>query len=101
MFPHEKTSRTTKKILSQQLRNDRLDQTHVLGPPDRQPVQRKVSYHHRHRAERFAELSQDEGAVGGVPLDPHVHESPGAPGNVNTLGLRFGPADAAYFSERE
>lgn len=60
----------------QQLRYDRLDQTHVLRSAYRQPVEAKVSYHIGYRLKGSTELPQYI-LTCLIALDPHVHEALG------------------------
>ena len=71
-------------MASQQLLADWLEQAHVFGAPDGQPVQRVVLNHGGHGRERLAELAQDELLLRlllrrHVALDAHVHEPAGRP----------------------
>lgn len=65
--------------VSEELFDDWKTQAHVLGAPDGQPVQRVVPDHVRDGRERAAELAEDEAPGLAALLDPHVHESSGAP----------------------
>jgi len=72
----------------EQLGDDRLDETHVLGSSNWQPVEAKVTDHLGNRLEGTAELAQDV-LAGLVALDPHVHEALGAPEKEGIRMLSF------------
>uniref|UniRef100_A0A182Q1K1 Uncharacterized protein n=1 Tax=Anopheles farauti TaxID=69004 RepID=A0A182Q1K1_9DIPT len=62
----------SKPSSSENLRNDRLQKTHVLSAPHWQSIQAEMPYHVRYRRERTAKLPQNELTRLGVPLYPHT-----------------------------
>jgi hypothetical protein len=63
-----------------QLLDNRMQQTHVLGASDRQPVYGVVVHHFWYRSERLAELAQNVLASVSFLLDSHVHKTTSTPG---------------------
>lgn len=76
-WPHPGVLRVLGASL-EQLGDDRLDQTHVLGTAHWQPVEAKVPDHLRYRLEGTTKLAKDV-LSSLVALDAHVHKALGAP----------------------
>lgn len=70
-----------------QLLDNRMQQTHVLGASDRQPVYRVVVHHFWYRGERLAELAQNVLACVRLLLDSHVHKTTSTPENIKYFQL--------------
>lgn len=87
MYTHSSNGEGISQSLQslKQLLDNRMQQTHVLGASDRQPVYRVVVHHFWYRGERLAELAQNVLASVRFLLDSHVHKTTSTPENITNI----------------